>query len=607
MSSQKGNFISRSMQKKLILMLMLVGLLPLISSNILTAQKKPQVEQMALDSLKLAANTVLELIDRNLYERYGDVQAFTQNAASRDVRNWKNPSPSNPLINAMNSYMTNYTLYKIMLLMDVHGDVLAVNTIDMAGKPLDTSKLYGQNFKSAEWFQKAMKEEYLVGPTGLTGTVVGNPSKEDVVANVYGDDGFVVPFSAPLRDEKGNIIGVWANFADFGLVETIVTDYSKLMRDMGYDNVNFILTDSKGKIIVNYDPDINGGTYKRDWNIVLKENLVEKGFEPAKEAVAGKSGLGIFNSPFHEVDHATGYSQSDGALGYSGLKWTAIVQQDGETAFSIVNAVEMKIIWTLIVSIFVVMTAGYFIGAYFANPIAKITSVMAKLADGDKKVDVPFTDRADEIGKMAHTVEVFKENALQMDMMQAETEAARVAQEKEREENRRRAEADKIEADRKAAEDKRKLMNDMANSFEASVKGIVVGVSRAADQLQHLAETLASSAEETTRQASVVAAASEQASTNVQTVASAAEELSSSIGEIGRQVVDSARIANEAVLESDKSRTIMQGLTSGAEKIGEVIKLINDIASQTNLLALNATIEAARAGDAGKGFAVVAA
>ena len=109
------------------------------------------------------------------------------------------------------------------------------------------------------------------------------------------------------------------------------------------------------------------------------------------------------------------------------------------------------------------------------------------------------------------------------------------------------------------------------------------------------------------RQATAVAAASEQASTNVETVASAAEQLTSSIGEIGRQVAQSTQIAGRAVEEAARSNEMVQGLATTAQKIGDVVKLINDIAAQTNLLALNATIEAARAGEAGKGFAVVAA
>ena len=146
----------------------------------------------------------------------------------------------------------------------------------------------------------------------------------------------------------------------------------------------------------------------------------------------------------------------------------------------------------------------------------------------------------------------------------------------------------------------------MADKFEADVKGVVETVSSAATEMQSSAESLTSTAEETNQQSTAVAAASEQATVNVQTVASATEELTASVQEVGRQVQESTRIAEEAVAEAEKTNTQVTGLAAAAQKIGDVVHLINDIASQTNLLALNATIEAARAGDAGKGFAVVA-
>ncbi|MFM7347523.1 MAG: methyl-accepting chemotaxis protein [Tagaea sp.] len=146
----------------------------------------------------------------------------------------------------------------------------------------------------------------------------------------------------------------------------------------------------------------------------------------------------------------------------------------------------------------------------------------------------------------------------------------------------------------------------IADDFEANVKGVVETVAAAATQLQSTAKSLGGSAEETTRQSTVVSAASEQAAVNIQTVASAAEELSASIGEISRQVAESAKIARDAVGQAKATDAQVEALSQGAAKIGEVVRLINEIASQTNLLALNATIEAARAGEAGKGFAVVA-
>ena len=152
----------------------------------------------------------------------------------------------------------------------------------------------------------------------------------------------------------------------------------------------------------------------------------------------------------------------------------------------------------------------------------------------------------------------------------------------------------------------RKELDGLAGAFEASVKSVVSSVSTAAREMEASARTMESIAEATGRQAVMVAGASEEASTNVATVAAASEELAGSISEIGRQISHSAQIVGSALHDSEVTDVKMTALVEAAQKIGEVISLINSIASQTNLLALNATIEAARAGEQGKGFAVVA-
>src|SRR3984885_14750654 len=149
-------------------------------------------------------------------------------------------------------------------------------------------------------------------------------------------------------------------------------------------------------------------------------------------------------------------------------------------------------------------------------------------------------------------------------------------------------------------------LKKVTDEFAGTITGVVDTVGRAASDLQGNAQSLSNAAETSSRQAMTVASASEQASANVQTVASAAEQLSHSISEIARRVAKSSQVAAAAVRQAGETSGTMRSLAEAADRIGEVVRLINDIASQTNLLALNATIEAARAGEAGQGFGVVA-
>ncbi|CCE08210.1 putative methyl-accepting chemotaxis protein [Bradyrhizobium sp. STM 3843] len=227
---------------------------------------------------------------------------------------------------------------------------------------------------------------------------------------------------------------------------------------------------------------------------------------------------------------------------------------------------------------------GFIIVTGVSRPITAMTEAMRRLAGGDMSAAIPGVERKDEIGKMASAVLVFKDNAIETERMRAE-----------------QAEAEKL-----AAEQRKRDMRQLADSFESAVGQIIETVSSASTELEASATTLTSTAERTQQRTTAVAAASGQASANVQSVASATEELSSSVNEISRQVQESARMSNEAVDQARKTNDRVGELSQAAARIGDVVELINTIAGQTNLLALNATIEAARAGEAGRGFAVVA-
>ena len=232
------------------------------------------------------------------------------------------------------------------------------------------------------------------------------------------------------------------------------------------------------------------------------------------------------------------------------------------------------------------VAAGIFVTqARVAGPVGRMTAAMRRLADGDADVEIPAQGRRDEIGAMAGAVQVFKDNLVRARRLEAETAEARLA----------------------AEEQRRRATWSLADSFEAAVGGIVGTVSSSSAQLQATAQTLSATASQTAARSGTVASASQEAAANVGTVAAAAEELGASVQEIGRQVAGSALLAQAAVTEADASAGLMEVLSQGAARIGDVLGLISTIASQTNLLALNATIEAARAGEAGRGFAVVAA
>jgi methyl-accepting chemotaxis protein len=227
---------------------------------------------------------------------------------------------------------------------------------------------------------------------------------------------------------------------------------------------------------------------------------------------------------------------------------------------------------------------AWMIGRSISRPLGQLGARMRTLADGVLDGEIPGVGRGDEIGAMAATVQVFKDNAVRIRGLE-QVEAATQG---------------------RAAAERHAAMESLANDFERSVNGIVRSVSTAAAGMQATAQSMTATAGDASARAATVGAASERSSSNVATVAASAEELSSSVEEIARRVTQSSEIANKAVGDAERTNATVKLLSSGAEKIGEVVQLIDSIAAQTNLLALNATIEAARAGESGRGFAVVA-
>ena len=251
---------------------------------------------------------------------------------------------------------------------------------------------------------------------------------------------------------------------------------------------------------------------------------------------------------------------------------------------SLIAWANTMIVWVAIGSLVLGMLLAWMIGRTISRPVVGLCAVMSELAGGNVQVTVPNVERGDEVGLMAKSVLVFKDNMIAAERLRVE----------------------QVETEERQARERKADMIKLADQFEGAVGEIIQTVSSSATELEASAGTLTGTAERAQEVTITVAAASEEASTNVQSVASATEELSSSVSEISRQVQEAARMANEAVGQARVTNDRVGELSKAAARIGDVVELINTIAGQTNLLALNATIEAARAGEAGRGFAVVA-
>jgi len=571
MSQSMGWLGKMKLTPKLVGLLLLFGVTPMAVVAYIGFSATGDIEASAGQRFQLVSENIADTIDRSLFERYGDVQAFASNGIVQERYNWYASDPqSNEITQAMNKYMGMNGIYYLMMFVDTEGDVVAVNSQDSNGNAIDSAFLYKQNFKNSSWFLALQAEQYTTtmpftapGNDKSTGTFIEDLHVDEEVKVVYpGDDGLTLGFSAPVY-QSGQVIGYWTNRAKFSLVEEIVQRaYQALLRS-GMAGAELTLLDSQGSVLVDYDPSQQGTEdIVHDFNqVIMKTNLVEQGVAMAQEAVSGNSGFMESLHARKQILQIGGYAHFKGALGYPGMNWSVLARVPSEVAALEARAIQRDIWLAVLVCLGAIIPIGLLIGKAVVRQLKPVADVAKQASEGDLTARVPVTTQ-DEIGEMGQAFNIFLDN---LNVMLGQT--AQVAH------------------------------TVAAAAEELSVNG--AEVAQASREQSSQSTQVASSVEE-------MSATANEMARNAKVMASTAKELNGTAVKGGEVVTNSMRGMEAVASTMQVSASRIQALGQQSQQIGEIIRVIEDIADQTNLLALNAAIEAARAGEQGRGFAVVA-
>jgi len=474
--------------------------------------------------------------------------------------------------------------------------------------PKDGMAYSGTHRRNHQFFRnfvstRGYADLFLVGPKG--NVVYSVKKKADYARDLTSEDWRDSGLAQVYREAKASNAEGFKTFADFrgyapsggqpaAFVATpVVGDSSRgmttekgepigyLVLQMAGTRLNAVMAQSAGMgatgDIVAIGPD---GLLRSDSRVLEGDQVLAERVEneAVARALAGESG----------VAEVTGLTGNRALAVYApfdmlGATWAVVGEKDLAEIGAPVAAVVWRLALLSLLAGALVAAAGLVFARGIAQPLQAMTGAMRRLAEGDTDLDIPARQRRDELGEMAQTVAVFRDNRIEADRLAEEQQA--------------RQEAELARA---------RGLDQLTQGFDSMATGVLDTLGRTTEELRNTASAMNRIAKDTNAKARAAAAASQRASGSVQTVASASEQLDASIRAISEQVGATTQTAADAVGEAQKAGEQVRGLAQAADKIGEVVTLIQDIAEQTNLLALNATIEAARAGDAGKGFAVVA-